>query len=147
MSADVKVTVLDLDAIRRAQNAMVMPEADAWAVLAPLVDALPSTWRTLQTAEDGASFQHKDGRRVVVSVARHEDDRRWLHASVSRRGKLPSYEDLCTLHREFIGPERRAVQVFAPEKQHVNLHPTCLHLWCCLDGDGMPDFTAGTGSV
>jgi hypothetical protein len=47
----------------------------------------------------------------------------------------------------FLGRERLALHLFVPRSQHVHLHPYCLHLWCCLDGDPVPDFTNGTGSV
>lgn len=29
------------------------------------------------------------------------------------------------------------------EDKYINLHPTCLHLWHCLDGDVVPDFARG----
>jgi hypothetical protein len=28
-----------------------------------------------------------------------------------------------------------------------NIHPNCLHLFCCLDGDPLPDFTGGMGTI
>lgn len=40
-----------------------------------------------------------------------------------------------------------ALQVLPPRAKHVNIHPFCLHLWCCLDGDVTPDFTQGSGSL
>lgn len=134
-------------ALRATQDRLCLPEAEARAVLGPLVEALPPCWRTANTTEDGAAFRHKDGRIAVLSVARCTDDRRWLHASISRSDRLPDYSDLVELHRHFIGADRRALQVFAPTDKHVNIHPWCLHLWACIDGDGLPDFTAGTGSI
>jgi hypothetical protein len=34
----------------------------------------------------------------------------------------------------------KVVQVFPPVTEHYNLHPNCLHLWSCLEADGLPDF-------
>ncbi len=138
---------MDLAALHAVREAHAIPEADAWAVLGPLIDALPRAWCTIRTGEDGAAFSHQDGRNVIVSVARESDGKRWLHASISRMGKMPTYDDLCEMKRLFVGRTRKAVEVFAPEAEHVNLHPTCRHLWACLDGDPLPDFTRGTGSI
>lgn len=87
------------------------------------------------------AFQHRDGRRVVVTVGTH-DGKWWLHVSVSRAKYVPSYEDLADVKRVFITDAVQAVQVFPRRERHVNIHPFCLHLWACLetDGDGLPDF-------
>jgi hypothetical protein len=47
----------------------------------------------------------------------------------------------------FIGDGRKAIQVFAPVAEHVNIHEFCLHLWHCLDGDPLPDFTRGGPTI
>lgn len=31
--------------------------------------------------------------------------------------------------------------------KHVNKHPYCLHLWSCLDGPVLPDFTRGSDGI
>ena len=71
----------------------------------------------------------------------------WLHASIARDDRMPSYADLTALHKAVFGA-RYAYQVFAPPSRHVNIHPNALHLWGRVDdGDGriLPDFgTAGT---
>jgi hypothetical protein len=71
----------------------------------------------------------------------------WLHASIARQDRMPSYADLVALHKAVFGA-RYAYQVFAPPSAHVNIHPTALHLWGRVDdGDGrlLPDFgQAGT---
>jgi hypothetical protein len=67
----------------------------------------------------------------------------WVHASISRRGELPSYSDLTLLKLAVWGEDGEAYQVFAPLSQHVNIHPTALHLWGVADGRGMlPRFGA-----
>jgi hypothetical protein len=67
----------------------------------------------------------------------------WLHASISRPDRLPSYDDLCMLHRAVWGDTGWAYQVFAPPDAHVNIHPRALHLWGLPDGAPvMPNFGA-----
>ena len=88
--------------------------------------------------------------RFIVSVAREDDGKRWLHASVSRRGRtLPTYEDLAMLKHFCIGDDKAAYQVFPPESNYVHAPPVrggrktqVLHLWHCLDGDPLPEFSA-----
>lgn len=80
-------------------------------------------------------------------AARELDGRVWLHVSASRGSRLPSYADLVEVKELFIGRERKAVQVFPSRAEHVNIHPHALHLWHCVDGDVLPDFTHGSGSL
>lgn len=77
---------------------------------------------------------------VICSAAVERDGRRWMHVSCSRRNRLPSWEELRLVKDTFIGPDRRALQILPPQSEYVNLHPNVLHLWSCLDSDGLPDF-------
>jgi hypothetical protein len=84
---------------------------------------------------------------VIVSACKWpgdpQPDRVWLHVSMSRKNKLPTYQDMAEVKELFVGKERKALQIFAEESQHVNIHPYCLHLWCLVEGDdGLPDFGA-----
>lgn len=79
----------------------------------------------------------------VMLTASHwpGDDRVWLHVSLSRRSRMPSYEDVADVKRLFVGEDRKAFQVFPAKQFHVNIHNFCLHLWSCIDGsDGLPEF-------
>lgn len=85
-------------------------------------------------------FEHRDGRRAVVTVGLH-DGGWWLHVSISRATRIPSYEDLAGIKRDFVTDDVQAVQVFPRRERHVNIMPYCLHLWARLDAtDGLPDF-------
>lgn len=84
---------------------------------------------------------------VIVSGNTEADGKRWIHVSYSRPSRIPSYEDLCLVKDRFIGADRQAISVHPPASQHVNLHATCLHLFHCLDGDGLPDFRGGTNQI
>jgi hypothetical protein len=77
---------------------------------------------------------------VLWSGRTEKDGRRWVHVSCSRPSRLPSWEDVREVKDAFIGRDRRALQVLPPQDQYVNMHKHCLHLWCCVDDDGLPDF-------
>lgn len=85
--------------------------------------------------------------RVMASFARYSDGKFWLHLSMSHRRRMPTYDELTYLKRHWIGDDRKAVMVLPEKKEHVNIHPRCLHLFCCLDDDPLPDFTMGSGSI
>lgn len=104
-------------------------------------------WTLQHRAVDGAGFRHRDGLVVIVSGQTELDGRVWLHVSCSRRDRVPTWSELRMVKDLFIGRQNLAIQVLPPESRHVNIHPFCLHLWHCLDGDHLPDFTRGTGSI
>jgi hypothetical protein len=112
--------------------------------LYPLV--LPHGWKK-QSIDPRSSFAGQmaymrgDGLFVIFTADRLQGDgKTWLHVSMSRKSRIPSYQDMCDVKFLFIGKERQAIQIFAPEAKHINIHPYCLHLWCALEGDGLPDF-------
>lgn len=80
-------------------------------------------------------------RRVIVSHWPEPDGSQWIHASISYsdRETMPSYEDMCLLHKAcFPG---FAYQVFAPVDKHIDLVHNVLHLWGRADGKpAMPNF-------
>ena len=115
---------------------------DRWVESLPLHSWIEGP-RPTGFLEGQRTFEHRDGRFVVISAGQH-DGRWWLHVSVSRAKYIPSYEDLADVKRTFVTEGAQAVQMFPRRERHVNIHPYCLHLWACLepDGDGLPDFGA-----
>ena len=103
---------------------------------------LPINWHQLKSPIFGVnSYTNNKDLIVLFSVADiHGDGRIWVHVSASYKDKLPSYNDLCTVKRIFIGDNRKALQIFPIKSDHVNIHPFALHLWSAIDGDGLPDF-------
>ena len=101
---------------------------------------VPGYYELLKKTTDGSMYRH-NGLAVICSGEVKEDGKRWLHISISRSSRVPSYDDLCRVKRDFIGEESKAVMVFAPKSKHVNIHPYCLHLWSCLDEDPLPEFS------
>ena len=130
-------------------DAALLPEL-AW--LAPFLrPTLPPQWQPWTSAETGngrgwrARTSIGAGLAVMLSGAVELDGRRWVHVSLSRRDRMPSYDDMALVKRVFIGADRKAVQVFPQRREHYSLHEFCLHLWHCVDGDGLPDFRAQGG--
>ena len=118
----------------------------AWArELAPTV--LPPTWRVATERGDGKAYMRADGLSVILSAAVEQDGRRWLHVSLARRTRLPSWDDVRQVKELFIGRDRPAVQVLPAASRYINIHPHCLHLWSCLDGDPLPDFARGGETI
>jgi hypothetical protein len=110
---------------------------------------LPNTWKIVERRRDGASYRRTDGLVVILSVSEEDDGRTWLHASMSRKSRLPTYQDMVAVKHLFIGDDRYAYQVFAPKAMHVNIHSNCLHLFAPLEIDDavLPDFTRGSRSI
>lgn len=135
--------------VQRAQREGALPESEAWEILGRYVpEKLPPGWQSEQVGDDGASYRNRrTGQAVIISVSREADGRRWVHVSTSFATRVPTYAELAEVKRLWIGDDRRAMQLFVERAKHVNLHPHTLHLWHCVDGDGLPDFTRGTGSV
>jgi hypothetical protein len=84
----------------------------------------------------------------VIVTAFELDDTEWIHASMTRDNRVPTYEDLCRLHRAVWGEHGYAYQGFYPPATHVNLHEHALHLWGRADGKPvLPDFGAAFGGT
>lgn len=97
----------------------------------------PDGWKTVELNGQAS---------VIVTVSDH-GEHEWIHASIARADRMPSYDDLKLLHAAVFG-DRWAYQVFAPPSDHVNIHQHALHLFGKLDGSpALPDFTYGTGSI
>ncbi len=137
----------------------MLPEAEEEALL-PRV--LPVGWARVPwhtPAFDCHGIGGCAGLRALVSAGIEEDGRRWLHVSVSRRGRTPSWEDLDAVKRLFIGDERYAYQVHPPRAEHYNGQLTgalgdpgrvgnVLHLWAPLEGESpLPNFLRARGGT
>jgi hypothetical protein len=110
-----------------------------------LTHLMASGWSLVQIAADGFAARH-NRLRVICSWAKETDGKRWWHVSVTRSdGMLPSYGDMCFVKEHFIGADRKALHIFASKDKHVNIHATCLHLWHCVDGDPLPEFSGVIG--
>ena len=100
---------------------------------------LPNGWTFVQGYGNVVRHIHRK-LQVIVTGSRERDGRRWMHVSVIHRDRLPTWDELREVKDWLVGRDRLAVQVLPPAGEYVNVHPNCLHLWHCLDGDPVPDF-------
>ena len=88
---------------------------------------------------DGWSLISRDNTASIIVTAASIDGAEWVHASMTRPNEIPSYEDMCRLHRAVF--DGYAYEVHAPASQHVNIHAHALHLWGRRDGAPvLPEF-------
>lgn len=73
------------------------------------------------------------GLQVLRSISTMQDGSQWLHVSVARRSRMPEYNDLTKVKKDFIGEDVEAYMVMAKAADHVNIHQFCLHLWAPSD--------------
>ena len=107
---------------------------------------LPAGWRMFEGG-DGAKYVRGDQLSVIVSGDVELDGKRWLHVSLARPNRLPSWDDVGTVKALFVGRDKLAVQVLPQQVRYINIHPHCLHIWHCIDGDPVPDFARGGASI
>lgn len=104
----------------------------------------PDGWLVVERRGDGLMWLRIFNEKITIieDICTKADGKRWLHVSVGRGGhKMPTWDDLQTARRLFIGEHRECYQVFPTQDRYVNLG-NVLHLWCCLDApDGvLPHF-------
>lgn len=108
----------------------------------------PPGWKLVETKMDGSKWMNsKRKMSVIMSVTREFDGKLWAHMSIAHMRRMPTYEDLVYLKRHWAGDDKKCIMVMPSSSEHVNIHPNCLHLFCCLDDDPLPDFTHGSGSI
>ena len=72
--------------------------------------------------------------RVARTISKTGGGVYWLHVSVSRVNRPPSWMELAKVKSDFIGRDREAYQIFGPAMNHFGVHEFCLHLWWPMDG-------------
>jgi hypothetical protein len=108
---------------------------------------VPSGWRVVEVGADGLVLENWKNLLVILTIGEEQDGKEWLHVSMSYKTKMPDYKDMLEVKNAFIGKYNEAYQIFPKESKKINLHKYCLHLFSCLDGPALPDFTRGSGSL
>ena len=83
---------------------------------------------------------------ILASAGEYDDGKGWLHVKKKKKSRLPTYEELTRIKRDFIGDDKKAVFVLPEKEKHVNIHNFCLHLFYSAENP-LPDFTGGSGSI
>lgn len=105
---------------------------------------LPPAWdqRSPMALPQGVMARHYQHVLGLTVLATHEDRGSgtgvWLHISLSRPNKLPSWADVREVKDLFIGRDRCAIHMVPPEEFWLNFHPYTLHLFTRLDGPTVP---------
>jgi hypothetical protein len=116
--------------------------ANAMDLVMQHVTDVDGVFRVTETRLDGKLWQHLlYPLTVISSVSQESDGKRWLHVSFAHQKRMPNYEEITSVKARFIGKDKYAMMVFPPEDKYVNLHQYCLHLWHCLDGHPLPEFS------
>lgn len=115
---------------------------------------LPAGWHRLRAP--GPAFECDGigglrGVKVLFSIGVEEDGRQWIHVSLSRRGRVPSWDDCVAVKRIFLGDARYAYQVIPPQADHYDLGMPglhVLHLWALVAGESaLPNFLRARGGT
>lgn len=72
-------------------------------------------------------FELPNGGNTIRIVASSGEG--WDHVSVSLKDRTPTWEEMDSVKRLFFHGHETAMQLHVPEKDHINHHPNCLHLW------------------
>jgi hypothetical protein len=99
-----------------------------------------SKYPLIKESDDGYMFVSINGLSIIITGEVYQE-KRWIHVSFARKSRMPDYSDIKIIKRDFIGDDKKAIMIFPDEEHYVNIHPYCLHLFCCLDGDGLPEFS------
>lgn len=118
--------------------------ANSWTFATP-----PGWMRVQDFGPEGAVYLNPNGLKVIVSDSDYPcaPGVEWRHVSFSRANRIPNYSDMQLVKKHFVGEKHKAVMVFPPRTEHVNLMQYCLHFWVPLGHDPLPDFTMGLGSI
>jgi len=112
------------------------------SVAASFISGIQGIFFKTGDGEDGYRFQHKlYPLTVITSAAIEADGKRWLHVSLAHQKRIPDYSEIQRVRKHFIGEDKYAVIVFPPKDFYVNLNPNCIHLWHCIDGHPLPEFS------
>ena len=79
--------------------------------------------------DDGGAFLTRSpiDNRVLRIIA--SNGLGWDHVSISRKDRVPNWEEMEFIKRLFFKDDEVAMQLHVPPADHINCHPNCLHLW------------------
>lgn len=107
---------------------------------------LPATWRVATEAGDGRAYVNSWGMSVIAAFSIELDGKVWMHFSIAHKKRIPTWDELRDAKFMFMG-DLKAIQILPARAEYVNIYGHVLHLFACIDGDVLPDFTHGTGSL
>lgn len=105
---------------------------------------LPPTWRNVPSPHPETQRAYrKDLAQLFVIVGEEcHSGEWWIHLSISGLLRLPTWGEINEAKNLFIGRDAKAIQIFPPDREKINIHLYCLHLWSNLESEILPDFRA-----
>ncbi len=84
-----------------------------------------------QEGDDGGAFRipYKSCDLNVIASNGLE----WEHVSVSLNTRCPNWKEMSYIKDLFWDDDEVVMQLHVAKKDHINLHPYCLHLWKPID--------------
>lgn len=103
----------------------------------------PSYWKRESMTGDfsqyASSWRHPlAGLFVMGSLSSFKDGTQAIHVSVSRKDRLPSWDEISKVKNEFIGEDVTAFHMIPKREDYVNLHVYCIHVWSEKFGKDLP---------
>lgn len=80
------------------------------------------------------AWRHRTALQVIISKSKTRDEREWWHVSISRPDRMPTWQELCKVRKDFFTEDVEFYQVLPRRQDYVNVHTFCLHIWSPLDG-------------
>ncbi len=77
--------------------------------------------------DDGGAFQIPYQGRVLNIIA--SSGLGWDHVSVSLTNRCPNWREMSYVKDLFWNDDEVVMQLHVARKDHINMHPFCLHLW------------------
>lgn len=74
-----------------------------------------------------------------TSVVFGSDENGWEHVSICMSGRVPSWDEMCTVKDMFWEDEEECIQIHPKKSEYVNLMENCLHIWRYKDGMILPE--------
>ena len=78
---------------------------------------------------DGLNGAFMIPRRGITLGVIISDGLGWDHVSVSLPDRCPTWEEMCYIKNLFFQSHETVIQYHPPQRQYVNNHKYCLHLW------------------
>lgn len=102
----------------------------------------PTGWYPETRLGDGQRYRNRSRKLcAIISIAIQDDGKRWVHLSLSHNDRIPTWGELRTTKDAFLGADVYAYQVLPPRSRYVNYNARVLHLFHCLDGNPVPEFS------
>ncbi len=88
----------------------------------------PNEVQIIESGEDGfRGLLHCLGTQPIRFIASWGDD--WDHVSLSLSHRCPTWDEMNYAKRIFFSHDECVMQLHPPEKDYIDCHPHCLHLW------------------